>query len=89
MNKPISRIVPFKPKRVFVCDCCQEQHDELEEAALCCKTIAEEFVCPVCNERHDNESLALSCCNYDPSTPPPPKSWELELEGQMRLEGVA
>lgn len=75
----------LEPK--WLCESCDEIHDDEEDARDCCPTqISEVFLCPICQMSFYVEIDALNCHDFDPNGPPPPPTpAELEAAGQMRL----
>lgn len=86
MASYIKRLI--EPK--FVCDNCDELHDDEDDAYSCCKpSIHEVYCCPICNYKNDTEADAIDCCGFDPDgTTPRVSAAELEKHGQLRIEGM-
>ena len=53
-------------KSVYLCDDCEEPHDDDIDAITCCaEGPAEMFQCLECNELHDSHEGAGECCDEE------------------------
>ena len=49
-------------KVMWECSCCNDLHDDEDDALDCCRPSANEvFLCPVCDEAHDSMKEAQEC----------------------------
>ncbi|MEZ0137326.1 MAG: hypothetical protein AB9Q17_02125 [Candidatus Reddybacter sp.] len=77
----------MNPTLKYLCNQCDDLHDDAYEAIECCPQISEVYSCEHCKEVFGpNKEAAENCCDdVDPDALPIISQAELEANGQLRL----